>query len=135
MGHDLHRYTPFHPRTGPLMGTSNAWRRWAGYFVASAYEASPDREYAAIRNSAALLDVTPLWKYSVVGRDAERLLDRVVTRDVQKCAVGQVLYTAWCDTHGKIIDDGTISRLASDRFRFTAADPSLRWLELNATGL
>jgi aminomethyltransferase len=131
----VNRYTPFHPRTGPLMEGSNAWRRWAGYFVASAYEPSHDREYAAIRNSAALIDVTPLWKYSVEGKHAERLLDRIATRDVAKCKVGQVQYTAWCDSHGKIIDDGTIQRLAGDRFRFTAADPSLRWLELNATGM
>jgi aminomethyltransferase len=131
----VNRYTPFHPRTGPLMAHSNAWRRWSGYFVASAYEPAHDREYAAIRNAAALIDVTPLWKYMVEGKDAERLLDRVVTRDVSKCKVGQVQYTAWCDTHGKVVDDGTLQRLASDRFRFTAADPSLRWLELNATGM
>jgi aminomethyltransferase len=129
------RYTPFHPRTGPLMESSQAWRRWAGYFVASCYEASHEREYAAIRNSAALIDVTPLWKYMVEGKDAEKLLDRVVTRDVKKCKVGQVQYTAWCDSHGKIVDDGTIQRLGPTSFRFTAADPSLRWLSLNATGM
>jgi aminomethyltransferase len=131
----VHRYTPFHPRTGPLTEGSQAWRRWAGYFVASAYEPTHDREYAAIRNSAALVDVTPLWKYMVEGKHAERLIDRIATRDVTKCKIGQVQYTAWCDSQGKIIDDGTIQRLAGDRFRFTAADPSLRWLELNATGM
>lgn len=129
------RYTPFHPRTGPLLAEGNAWRRWAGYFVASAYEPSHDREYAAIRNAAALIDVTPLWKYMVRGRDAARLLDRVVTRDVQKCKVGQVLYTPWCDSAGKVIDDGTVARLGEAEFRVTAADPSLRWLELNAAGM
>jgi aminomethyltransferase len=131
----MHRYTPFHPRTGPLTAQCQAWRRWAGYFVASAYEPTHDREYAAIRNAAALIDVTPLWKYMVTGADAERLLDRVVTRDVRKCKQGQVLYTAWCDTNGKVIDDGTISRLGEQTFRMTAADPSLRWLTLNAAGM
>lgn len=131
----MERYTPFHPRTGPLMEANKAWRRWAGYFVASAYESHHDREYAAIRNAAALIDVTPLWKYLVRGKDAEKLLDRVVTRDVTKCKVGQVLYTSWCDAHGKVIDDGTISRLEPDVFRMTSADPSIRWLELNGTGM
>jgi aminomethyltransferase len=128
------RHTPFHPRTGPLM-EGQAWRRWAGYLVASSYELLHEREYHAIRSSAALLDVSPLYKYLVTGRDAARLLDRVVTRDVAKAKVGQVLYTCWCDHAGKVIDDGTVSRLGDTTFRLTAADPNLRWLTLNARGL
>ena len=111
------------------------WRRWAGYLVASAYELTHDREYTAIRNSAALIDVTPLYKYMVTGPDAARLLDRVVTRDVQKLKVHQVMYTPWCDAHGKVIDDGTITRLGDQTFRMTAADPTLRWLTMNAVGM
>jgi len=103
--------------------------------VASSYELQHDREYAAIRNSAALIDVSPLYKYLVRGRDAERLLDRVVTRNVAKCKVNQVLYTPWCDADGKVIDDGTISRLNEQTFRMTSADPNLRWLTQNALGL
>jgi aminomethyltransferase len=128
------RQTPFHPRTAAL-SEGQAWRRWAGYVVASAYELSHDREYHAIRSSAALFDVSPLYKYMITGRDAARLLDRVVTRDVGKAKVGQVLYTPWCDREGKVIDDGTISVLAPGRYRMTAADPNLRWLHLNAAGL
>jgi glycine cleavage system T protein (aminomethyltransferase) len=126
--------TPFHPRTGPLV-RAQTWRRWAGYQVASAYEAHPDREYAAIRNAAALLDVSPLYKYMISGPGAARLLDRMVTRDVAKCRVGQVLYTPWCDVHGKVIDDGTISRLDDRTFRLTSAEPNLRWLSMNSVGL
>lgn len=126
--------TPFHSRTSALM-EGHAWRRWAGYLAASSYELSHDREYHAIRSSAALLDVTPLYKYLIRGRDAARLLDRVVTRDVSKCRVGQVLYTPWCDARGKVIDDGTVSRLDETTFRMTAADPNMRWLHLNAAGL
>jgi aminomethyltransferase len=111
------------------------WRRWAGYMTASSYELTHDREYAAIRNAAALIDVTPLYKYMVTGRDAARLLDRVVTRNVAKCKLGQVLYTPWCDSHGKVIDDGTIARLGEQTFRMTSADPSLRWLGMNAVGM
>ncbi len=130
----LLRTTPFHARTSALSEGQN-WRRWAGYVVASAYELSHEREYHSIRSSAALFDVSPLFKYLIDGRDAERLLDRVVTRDVTKCKLNQVLYTPWCDAHGKVIDDGTISRLGQNTFRMTAADPNLRWLHTNAAGL
>jgi aminomethyltransferase len=126
--------TPFHERTAPLV-RAQTWRRWAGYQIASAYDPHPDREYAAIRNAAALFDVSPLHKYLITGPDAAKLLDRMVTRDVMKCAVGQVLYTPWCDAQGKVIDDGTISRLDERTFRLTSAEPNLRWLSMNAVGL
>jgi len=126
--------TPFHARTAPLV-RAQTWRRWAGHQVASSYEPLPDHEYAAVRNAAALFDVSPLHKYLIGGRDAERLLDRMVTRDVTKCQVGQVLYTPWCDARGKVIDDGTVSRLAESTFRLTSAEPNLRWLSMNAVGL
>jgi aminomethyltransferase len=130
----LLKTTPFHPRTAALCA-SHAWRRWAGYIVASSYELSHEREYHSIRAAAALFDVSPLYKYLVHGRDAARLLDRVVTRDVQRCAVGQVLYTPWCDAAGKVLDDGMVARLDETTFRMTSAEPSLRWLEANALGL
>jgi aminomethyltransferase len=128
------RTTPFHERTSKLCQAQN-WRRWAGYLVAGSYELTLDREYWAIRNSAALIDVTPLMKYIVKGPDASRLLNRVVTRDMDKLKVGQVYYTPWCDDEGKMLDDGTISRLDETTFRITSADPSLRWLSMNAVGL
>jgi aminomethyltransferase len=126
--------TPFHARTAPLI-RAQTWRRWAGYQVASAYDPLPDREYAAVRNAAALFDVSPLYKYQISGRDAVRLLDRMVTRDITRCGVGQVFYTTWCDAAGKVIDDGTIHRLDEHTFRLTAAEPNLRWLSLNAAGM
>jgi len=126
--------TPFHERTSKLCLPQN-WRRWAGYLVVGSYELTLDREYWAIRNAAALIDVTPLMKYVIKGRDARRLLNRVVTRDMDKLKVGQVYYTGWCDDSGKMIDDGTISRLDETTFRMTSADPSLRWLSMNSVGL
>ena len=126
--------TPFHERTAALCA-SHAWRRWAGYVVASSYELSHEREYHSIRAAAALFDVSPLYKYAVTGKDAARLLDHVVTRNIQQLAVGQVVYTPWCDANGKVLDDGTVARLGEHSFRMTAAEPNLRWLEDNAGGL
>lgn len=126
--------TPFHARSAPLM-LGQAWRRWSGYAVASTYDWLHDREYAAIRNAAALFDVSPLHKYRVEGRDAGRLLDRMVTRNVLRMQVGQVGYTTWCDGQGKVIDDGTVSRLGEQLYRLTSAEPTLRFLHQNAVGL
>ena len=126
--------TPFHARTAPLV-LGATWRRWAGHAVASAYDWTHEREYAAVRNAAALFDVSPLHKYLIAGRDAARLLDRLVTRNVSTTQIGQVLYTPWCDAQGKTIDDGTISRLGERQYRLTAAEPNLRWLQQNAFGM
>jgi glycine cleavage system T protein (aminomethyltransferase) len=128
------RTTPFHARTEALCEASN-WRRWSGYLAASSYELHHDREYWALRNSAGLIDVSPLHKYMIEGPDAERLLDRVVTRKVTRCAVNQVLYTPWCDEAGKVMDDGTLTRLTVDQFRLTSALPNLRWLQDNGRGM
>jgi aminomethyltransferase len=126
--------TAVHERTFALAESLN-YREWSGYYAVSAYEAHHEHEYNAIRNASALIDVSPLYKYIISGRDALRLVDRVITRDATKLAVGQVYYTPWCDEHGKVIDDGTVTRLTESTFRWTAADPSLRWFTQNAVGL
>jgi len=126
--------TAVHERTFRLCESLN-YREWSGYYAVSAYEAHHEHEYNAIRNAAALIDVTPLFKYLITGKDAVRLVDRVITRDAYKLAVGQVYYTPWCDERGKVIDDGTVTRLGESAFRWTAADPSLRWFTQNAIGL
>ena len=126
--------TAFHERTFPLCESLN-YREWSGYYAVSAYEPHHEHEYNAIRNAAALIDISPLFKYRVSGPDATRLVDRIITRDLRKVSVGQVIYTPWCDEHGKVIDDGTVSRLEENTYRWTAADPSLRWFTQNAFGL
>ena len=126
--------TAFHERTLALCESLN-YREWSGYYTVSAYESHHEHEYNAIRNAAALIDVSPLFKYLITGRDAAKLVDRLITRDVSRMSVGQVFYTPWCDEHGKVIDDGTVSRLAEQTFRWTAADPSLRWFRQNAAGM
>jgi aminomethyltransferase len=134
--HDLYQLkrTPFHARTSQLCLPQN-WRRWAGHIAVGSYDLGLEREYWAIRNHAALIDVSPLMKYLIEGRDAARLLHRVTPRDIHKMAVGQVYYTGWCDDDGKLLDDGTVTRLAEQSFRLTSAEPSLRWLAMNAVGM
>ena len=128
------KHTPFHERTSKLSVPQN-WRRWAGHIVLGSYDLHLDREYWAIRDGVAMIDVSPLMKYMIEGPDAARLLHKLTPRDVHKMAVGQVGYTGWCDDEGKLVDDGTVSRLDDQRFRMTSAEPSLRWLAMNAVGM
>jgi aminomethyltransferase len=126
--------TAFHERTLALCESLN-YREWSGYYTVSVYEMHHEHEYNAIRNSAALIDISPLFKYKVTGKDATRFVNRVISRDINKVAIDQVIYCCWCDPEGKVIDDGTITRLAENEYRWTAADPSLRWFQQNALGL
>jgi len=126
--------SPFDARAQEL-NVKRQWRVWAGRFSSSAYAPGIDIEYNAIRTAAALLDISPLHSYRVSGPDATRLVDRVITRDATRIARGQVVYTPWCDEDGRIVDDGTVARLDDDSFRWTAADPQLRWFLMHARGL
>ena len=126
--------TAVHERTSALCQGLN-YREWSGFYAVSLYETHHEHEYNAIRNAAALIDVTPLFKYMIAGRDATRFVNRVIARDINKVAVDQVIYCCWCDEEGKIVDDGTITRLEESRYRWTAADPNLRWFRQNAIGL
>jgi aminomethyltransferase len=126
--------TAFHERTFPLCQSLN-YREWSGYYTVSVYEVHHEHEYNAIRNAAALIDISPLYKYLVTGKDATKLVNRVITRDIRKVAVGQVIYCSWCDEQGKVIDDGTVTRLEENKYRWTAADPSLRWFRQNGTNM
>ncbi len=124
----------FHERTFALCESLN-YREWSGFYAVSVYETHHEHEYNAIRNAAALIDVSPLYKYRVTGPDATRLVNRIITRDIRKVAVDQVIYCCWCDEHGKVIDDGTITRLGENTYRWTAAEPNLRWFHQNALGM
>jgi aminomethyltransferase len=124
----------FHARTLQLCESLN-YRDWAGYYAVSAYETHHEHEYNAIRNACALIDISPLFKYRLSGPGATRLVNRIITRDASKMAVGQVYYTPWCDEDGKVIDDGTVTRTGQQEYRWTAADPNLRWFTDNASGL
>jgi len=125
--------TAVHERTFALC-ESLSYREWSGYYTVSVYETHHEHEYNALRNAAGLIDITPLFKYLVTGRDATKFVNRVIARDIRKVAPGQVIYCCWCDEEGKVIDDGTITRLGENAYRWTAADPSLRWFRQNARG-
>jgi len=128
------KISPFFERTSKL-NESQEWRRWSGYLAATSYELTHENEYFAIRTKAALLDISPLKKYIIEGPDAQILLDRLVTRNIAICKVSQVMYTPWCDEHGKVIDDGTVQRLSENKFRITSAEPNLEWIESNSSGM
>ena len=123
--------TPFHPRTAERCVTYR-WKDWAGYYAVCTYDISPEREYNAIRQGAGVLDASPLYKYDVRGPDAGPFLSRVMVRDVARMKVGRVLYLCWCDDHGKVLDDGTCSRLGKHHYRVTAAAPSYHWFARHA---
>jgi aminomethyltransferase len=126
--------TAFHDRTFPLCQSLN-YREWSGYYTVSAYEVHHEHEYNAIRNAAALIDITPLYKYLLTGSGATKLVNRIITRDINKVAKGQVIYCCWCDEQGKVIDDGTITRLDENRYRWTAAEPNIRWFHQNGLNM
>ena len=119
--------TPFHQRTSELC-TSLFYKDWAGYYTVCSYDTCHEREYYALRNAAGLIDVSPLYKYEVYGKDAAAFLSRVMVRDISKLQVGRCSYLCWCDDYGKVLDDGTVSRLDDTYFRVTAAEPTLSWL-------
>lgn len=126
--------SPFHARTAPLC-TSYAWKHWGGYYAVSHYAETHLPEYWAFREACGITDITPLFKYEIVGADAARLLSRMMVRDFHKMRVGRVAYTCWCDASGKVIDDGTVSRLGEDHFFVTAAEPTLSWMSRLNRGL
>ena len=126
--------TPFHPRTFAL-NSSLLYKEWAGCYAPKRYDVYLDREYYAVRHQATVMDATPLYKYEVRGKDASALLSRIMVKGFAKFAVGRVSYVCWCDEHGKVLDDGTVTRLASEHFRVTSADPALGWFSRHARGL
>jgi glycine cleavage system T protein (aminomethyltransferase) len=127
------KVTPFHSRTAELMQGAE-WRRWGGYQVASCYEMVPDREYYAVRASTAMFDVSPLAKYRITGPEARPFLQKLLTRNIEKLAPGDVVYSPWCDSRGKVVDDGTLACFSEEHFQLTAAEQGEAWLVRVASG-
>ena len=118
--------SPFFPRTSDHCHSMN-WKEWAGYYAASSYNTLHDSEYFAFRYSAGLLDITPLFKYSIKGPDSADFLSRIMVKNINKLRVGRVSYCCWCTDSGKVIDDGTVMRRSEHEFFVTSADPSYSW--------
>ncbi len=118
--------TPFFPRTSALCKSMN-WKEWSGYYAVSSYETLHDSEYFAFRYSAGLLDITPLYKYSVKGPDAAAFISRIVVKNINKLGMGRVSYCCWCTDDGKVVDDGTVMRRSEHEFFVTSAEPSYSW--------
>lgn len=126
------KLSPFYPRQ-EVLNIREAWSSWNGYKFAEYYY-DPEYEYFCVRNQCATYDITPMQKYEITGRDAERMLNRMVTRDVTKIGLNRVAYCIWCTDEGRMIDDGTIFKLADDRFMLTCGSPCTAWLEKSAFG-
>jgi aminomethyltransferase len=122
------RTSPFHKRTDALNETG-LWSHWSGHLAADRYQMSDKFEYFAVRNAAGVFDSSPLYKYRIYGRDAERFLSGVLARDIRGCAPGHAQYTAWCDDRGFVVEDGVILRPAADEFLLTSAEPNLAYFE------
>ena len=113
---------------------TRAFGEYKGYWLASEMTGrGPVEEYWACREKAAVMDLSPLRKYEILGPDAEALAQLCVTRDVKRLSQGQLVYTAMCYEHGGMIDDGTLFRLGDSNFRWVGgAEASGLWLREQA---
>ena len=107
--------TPFHSKTSELC-YSNEWYRWGGYKIVKEYTQT-ELEYTAMRNTAGVLDITPMYKYSIKGKDAKKFINKLITRDVTNISSNQVVYGLWCNENGFVVDDGTIFCFDDENFR------------------
>jgi aminomethyltransferase len=126
------KLSPFYPRA-KVLNIRDAWSSWNGYKFAEYYY-DAEYEYFCVRNLCATYDICPMQKYEIRGRDAEAMLNRMVTRDVAKIGLNRVAYCVWCTDEGRMIDDGTIFRLAGDKFMLTCGSPCTAWLAKSAFG-
>ena len=116
----LTRETSFHPRTSEL---TKSFTEYRGYWLPHCFDnEGAIAEYWACREKAAVMDLSPLRKWEVLGPDAETLIQTAITRDARRLSVGQVTYTALCNETGGMIDDATVYRLGPDNFRFVGGD-------------
>ena len=131
---ELTRETAFHPSTAALTQRFGEYR---GFWLPNSFDnRGAIDEYWACRERVAVMDLSPLRKFEVVGPDAEALLQWCVTRNVRKLDVGQVVYTAMCHDTGGLLDDGTVFRLGPDNFRWVGGDEfSGLWLRQQAAEL
>ena len=87
--------TPFHERTSEHC-YANDWYRWAGYKVAKEYS-STELEYTSMRNTAGVIDITPMHKYDIKGEDAKKFINKLITKDITNIQSNQVVYGILCN--------------------------------------
>ncbi|MBA2319641.1 MAG: aminomethyl transferase family protein, partial [Deltaproteobacteria bacterium] len=127
------RPSPFHARTSAACH-SWAWKEWSGYAAVRAYDLHTEAEYFGVRHAAGMIDVSPLYKYDLHGPDAAALLAYLFSRDIGRLGLGRATYGCLLDERGKVLDDGTISRLGPEQFRLTSSEPWRGWLVEHAAG-
>ena len=124
--------TPFHDRYA-AMSTTEHWATWNTYKVPYVVN-KLSTEYFSVRSSCSVMDLTPMEKYKIEGKDARVYLDRLLTRDLSNLRPGRVTYVVWCNDDGKVIDDGTLFQLDEDTYRLCAQHHQLDWLLMSAAG-
>jgi aminomethyltransferase len=124
--------TPFHDRFVAL-STGEEWMAWNTYKVPRVVD-KLSTEYFAVRSGCAVMDLTPMEKYRITGKDAREFLDRLVTRDISRLKPGRVTYVVWCNDDGKVIDDGTLFQFRENEYRLCSQHHQLDWFLISAAG-
>ncbi|AYF03148.1 DUF1989 domain-containing protein (plasmid) [Paracoccus yeei] len=128
------RQTAFHDQFAEL---TRDFIEYKGFWLPNTFpNSSPEEEYRTCRSGVAMMDLSALRKFEVTGPDSEALMQWVLTRDVKKLGVGQVVYSAMCYPHGGMVDDGTLFRMGPDRFRWIGGtDYGGEWMREQAQAL
>ena len=117
----LTKPTAFAPRTEKLTAQFTEYR---GYWLPTGFDNfGAHQEYWACRERVAVMDLSALRKFEVLGPDAEALLQATLTRNIRRLARGQVVYSAMCTEAGGVVDDCTVLRLGDNNFRLIGGDP------------
>ncbi len=112
----LTEHSAFHERTSALTRNFGVAR---DVWLPMSYESTRAvEEYTACREAVVIQDMSSLRKFDVLGPDAEKLLQRALTRDMNKLSVNRGVYALMCDKTGRVIDDGTLFRLGGETFRW-----------------
>jgi aminomethyltransferase len=116
--------------TPQIQGLTNHITEYKGFWVPNSFaNHGVHDEYWALRERAALMDLSALRKFEVTGTDACALLQMAFSRDVTKLALGQSAYGCLLNPHGGIIDDGIVFCLGEEAYRYVGnCDTDGDWL-------
>ena len=111
-----------HRELGAPMIDLGPWQRPYSY-------GSPQEECLAVRQRVGIIDVGTLGKLDIRGLDSPQLLDKVYTHRFSDLGVGRIRYGVLCADDGTIIDDGTVTRMAEDRYFVTTTTGNVELIE------